>query len=271
MKSLETFPSTPTACRKLHPSGAPKPVLSVPCSTHSRSATSDIFDQPLTNRGRRHDRSSDDHPQYHSPRSRPSSSPPRHASKRPASRSLLPAAPVKRGKIAQWHNDRAPQGRPKARDYEDTVYCGIIQACHDFEARIAATAAWPDPDKQITWARDAWDIVFNNPDEQYDLSKRMLGLVSNQFHISQKLISYIHRSSLVAHVPAVTSKTLFTLRSPRPMDLSLVTKRIPFGAISKRQRHCLRTMPFITRYHTHILSLYPALADNYVSPGPGDT
>jgi hypothetical protein len=252
MRSLGTFPSSPVAHKKLRPSGTKKPVPSAPTST--RSATPDIFDEPVTDRGRRHDRSSDNHLPPRSEHSLP------HLLRKcTALRSLSPAPPVKKGKVSEWHNGQAPQGRTKARDYEDTVYHGIVQACHDFEARIGASGAWPDPEEQIAWARDAWDIVCKDIGEQYELTERMLGLVGdNLLYVSSMLIPMsLRRSSLADLALAVMSKILFALRLPLPMDLSSATRRIPFGAIRRGLRHCSRTMLSTTRYHSRVSWRYP--------------
>jgi hypothetical protein len=97
--------------------------------------------------------------------------------------------PVKRTKVvvAQWHNGQAPQGRAKARDYEDSVYRGIIQACHDFEARIGSADAWPDHEEQVVWARDCWNIVCTNMGEQYELTEQILGLVCASINIQLQI------------------------------------------------------------------------------------
>ena len=218
MKSLGTFASTPASRKKLRRSGASlsaptntrattpdlfdEPVIdrgrqrdhspgshrsrnsshhhctgsSAPAST--RPTTPHLTDEPVTDHGCQRGRSFGS---QHSV-SRTSLSPLYRGNKRAASQSpslTVPTKRVKDLKVAQWHNGRAPQGRPKARDYEDTVYRAIIQACHDFEARIGALGAWPDVDKQIAWARDAWGIVCKDIGEQYELTDRMLGLVSD--------------------------------------------------------------------------------------------
>jgi hypothetical protein len=80
--------------------------------------------------------------------------------------------------VAQWHNGMAPTGRPKARDYDDTVYHLIIKACHDYEACIGGKNTWPELDKQITWAQDAWKKACEVVKEEYELTDRILGLVS---------------------------------------------------------------------------------------------
>jgi hypothetical protein len=182
MRSLGTFPSTPITHNKLRLSGAKKPVLSAPTST--RSVTPDIFNEPVTDRGRRHDRSSEDHLPPRSECSLPHSE-----CSLTASRSLSPAPPTKKGKVSEWHNSQAPQGRAKARDYENTVYHGLVQACHDFEARIGASGAWPDPEEQIVWARETWDIVCKDIGKQYELTKRMLGLVSDNLYFGSMFTS----------------------------------------------------------------------------------
>ena len=227
MRSLGTFASTPAGRKKLRRSGAPKSGSSAPAST--RPTTPDLFDEPVTDRGRQHNHSpggqrshhsshyyhagsfaptstrpttpvlsnepvtDHNHQRYHSPgsqHSRHSSHhhstssltsatsilPLHHGCKHPASRSPSPAVRTKRGKVAQWLNGRAPQGRAKAQDYKDAIYRGIVQACHDFEARVGALGAWPEPDVQITWACEAWSIVCKDIGE-YELTDRMLGLV----------------------------------------------------------------------------------------------
>jgi hypothetical protein len=60
----------------------------------------------------------------------------------------------------------------------DTVYNLIIKACHNYEARIGGKEAWPDLDKQITWAQDAWKKACQVVKEEYELTDQILGLVS---------------------------------------------------------------------------------------------
>jgi hypothetical protein len=155
--------------------------------TSTRPTTPVLSNEPVADRDHQHQLSSGSqrsrHSSHHrgtaSPTGATSISPLRHGNKHPASRSPSPAVHTKRGKVAQWHNGRAPQGRAKARDYEDAVYRGIVQACHDFEARVGAQGAWPEPDVQITWAREAWSIVCKDIGE-YELTDRMLGLVCDR-------------------------------------------------------------------------------------------
>jgi hypothetical protein len=93
-----------------------------------------------------------------------------------------PGRPGKRcSKVAQWRDGRAPSGHPKAHDYEPEPCHLIIKACHDYEARIGAKNAWPDQEEQITWARDTWRIACEKGEENYELSDRMLGIVSVSF------------------------------------------------------------------------------------------
>jgi len=241
MRSLGTFPPTPIACKKLCPSGAKKQVSSA--HTDNCSATSDIFDKPVTDHGRRHDRSSEDHL---SPCSKHL---PIHSScKCTASWSLSPAPAAKKGKVSKWHNDQAPQGCAKAQDYKDTVYHGIVQACHNFEAWIGASGAWPDPEEQIMWARDAWDIVCKDISEQYELTKRMLGSVGDSPAQVGSMLMSLCRSRLTDLALVVMSKILFA-------------RRIPFGAIRRGLRCCSRTMLSTTRYHSHISWWYPTSSD----------
>ena len=168
-------------------------------------STSPLRDSHPTRRGHREDHSSDSRRSRPARSSRHSSSPsPR---KRTASRSLSPELPAKRGKVAQWHNGQAPQGRAKARDYEDSVYHGIIQACHDFEARIGSAGAWPDTEVQVAWARDCWNKVCADIGEQYELTERILGLVCAQTYIQLWIKSlFFHRSSLVVRMLVAMSK-----------------------------------------------------------------
>ena len=127
--------------------------------------------------------------------------------KRTASRSLSPELPAKQGKVAQWHNGQAPQGRAKAQDYEDSVYRGIIQACHDFEARIGSAGAWPDTEVQVAWARDCWNKVCTDIGEQYELTERILGLVCARIYIQLWINSLsFHRSSLVVRMLVAMSR-----------------------------------------------------------------
>jgi hypothetical protein len=99
-------------------------------------------------------------------------------SKRVASRSASPAQPCKHPKVVQWYDGKAPTGCPKACDYEDAIYPLIIKACHDYEARIGGLNMWPKLDEQITWAQDAWKTACAVVKEEYELTDRMLGLVS---------------------------------------------------------------------------------------------
>jgi hypothetical protein len=194
IKSLGTFASTPA--RKLRPGSASQRCTLGPLSNN------DLFNATVTDR--RHgqsDRStSSDHGhrrgRSESPvaRGRPpscssmSSSPPRHSpltpanfspiGKRVASRSVSPARPRKHLKVAQWHNGVTPTGRAKARDYEDSVYHLIIKACHDYEARIGGKYSWPELDQQIAWAQEAWKKACEVVKEEYELTDRILALVS---------------------------------------------------------------------------------------------
>jgi hypothetical protein len=80
--------------------------------------------------------------------------------------------------VAQWRNGVTPTGRAKARDYEDSVYHVIIKACRDYEARIGGVYEWPQLDQQIAWAQEAWKNACEVVKEEYELTDRILALVS---------------------------------------------------------------------------------------------
>jgi len=96
------------------------------------------------------------------------------ASNQPQSSS--PARGRPQAKVAQWANGLAPTGRAKAHDYEAEACQIIIQACHEYEARIYTLDAWPEQDTQIAWARDTWKIACEAAGGRYQLSDRILGI-----------------------------------------------------------------------------------------------
>lgn len=158
----------------------------------STISNNDLFGAPVSDYGHRRgrsDRSTSPVARGRPPsRSSASSSPHRHSpltpgnfspiGKRVASRSASPAQPRKCLKVAQWHNGVTPTGRAKARDYEDTVYHLIVKACHDYEARIGGKCEWPELDEQIAWAQDAWKKACEVVKEEYELTDRIMSLVS---------------------------------------------------------------------------------------------
>ena len=181
MKSLGTINASPSRPYKprLRKQGN-RPALS-PITNGTPGRMGDIFDEPLTeenetpSRGRRISRTP-----APSSRSRASSRPSSPSSrKRTASRSLSAAPPRKQSKtvVPQWLNGQVPTGRAKAHDYEHDVCNLIIKACHDFESRVCSLDAKPDLDTQILWAKDAWKMVCDVIDIDYELTDRILGLV----------------------------------------------------------------------------------------------
>jgi Domain of unknown function (DUF6532) len=266
MRSLGTFPSTPIAHKKLCPSGAKKPVPGPSAPTSTRSVTPDIFDEPVIDRGRRHDHSSDDHLPPRSEHSLPNLS-----CKRTASRSLSPAPPTKKGKVSEWHNGQAPQGRAKARDYEDTVYHGIVQACHDFEARIGASGAWPDPEEQIAWARDAWDIVCKDIGEQYELTKRMLGLVRDNLVYVGFIFIYNVSSQIKSRGSRARGdvKDIVRAKIAATYGFVLSDKKNTIRRNQKRAETLLEDNAFHYKVLFSCFFAVPHL--NLINPGSGDT
>ena len=71
-----------------------------------------------------------------------------------------------------------PTGCTKAQDYEDSVYHLIIKACHDYKAHIGGKYSWPELDQQIAWAQEAWKKACGIVKEEYELTDRILALVS---------------------------------------------------------------------------------------------
>lgn len=58
------------------------------------------------------------------------------------------------------------------------MYNIIIHACHDYSARVCARDSLPNAEVQLTWARAAWDDACKEVEEEYQITDRILGLVS---------------------------------------------------------------------------------------------
>jgi hypothetical protein len=263
IKSLGTFASTPVS-RKLRPNAISQRralgplsnnnLFSEPATDHGHQrGRSDCSTSPVT-RGRTHSRSS----AALSPHRRSSLTPANFSpiGKRVASRSASPAQPRKHLKVAQWHNGIAPTGRAKARDYEDTVYHLIVKACHDYEARIGGKHEWPELDTQIAWAQDAWKKACEVVKEEYELTDRILSLVSFSGTLSDLALTS-RRSGNGAPTLVENLSTEFAPKSRQLMVSFTVTMQQPSVATRNCPRTFWKTTHFITRYDiTNCMNLY---------------
>ncbi|OCH85605.1 hypothetical protein OBBRIDRAFT_739620 [Obba rivulosa] len=73
-----------------------------------------------------------------------------------------------------------PSSDPKASDYEFKVSRIILRAIRTWEVRLFTMNAFPDQDLQLEWARDCWDLTCEAAGEEYELTDRILGLVSHE-------------------------------------------------------------------------------------------
>ena len=53
-----------------------------------------------------------------------------------------------------------------------------IKACHDYETYIGSKYLWPELNQQIAWAQEAWKQACEVVKEEYELTDRILALVS---------------------------------------------------------------------------------------------
>jgi hypothetical protein len=150
--------------------------------------------------------------------------------------------------VAQWHNRVIPTGHAKARDYEDTVYHLIIKACHEYEACIGGKCEWPELDKQIVWAQDAWKKACEVVKEEYELPDRIMSLVCfSNMPCAQTLTSC--RSSNGVPVLVENSSTGYAAKLQQLTVSFTVTIRQPFVTIRNCTRDFLKAMLFTIRYN----------------------
>lgn len=81
-------------------------------------------------------------------------------------------------KKLEWNNNERPTGRPKAHNYAPEIYHLIMLAIREFSVRVCTIDALPDPDVQIAWTNDVWKNACNTVEEEYELTDRVISLVS---------------------------------------------------------------------------------------------
>lgn len=188
MRSLGAIQSTPQPRVPLRPSGAPKPtevaisnrqsVEDIPPSrwhsqSHSPSAASHV--------GRRRPSPACSTSVDRGRHSLPPSLEGHRGSKHVASRTPSPAEPSKRVKALKWRNNVAPtQNCAKASDYESIGYRIILEASHDFMARVATQNLYPELKEQLSWSLDAFRKECEKVEEDFEPTDRILGLVSGR-------------------------------------------------------------------------------------------
>ncbi|KAM6494749.1 hypothetical protein JOM56_009372 [Amanita muscaria] len=90
--------------------------------------------------------------------------------------------PAKRVKLtpASFRNGRVPGKSPKASDYEEGVEKMLLNAMHEFACLIFTVNAFPDDEIQIQWARTVWKNACDKADSHYELSHRMIKLITER-------------------------------------------------------------------------------------------
>ena len=86
--------------------------------------------------------------------------------------------PPKKLLKCDWRNDETPTRRPGAQDYELEVSSLILQSICEFEAHVVTQDPVLLPDKQMTWVTECWTNACAKLKEKYELSDRIIGLVS---------------------------------------------------------------------------------------------
>lgn len=121
---------------------------------------------------------------YHSPS--PNGTPP----------SLHPAAgdtEAPHPRVAEWRNGTTPtnRSRPCASDYCDNVKRTILKACGRYEIFIVAEEVFPDHDIQLAKAREFFTDACTTFGVEYQVTDRILGIVST--HVSSSIGLIINR------------------------------------------------------------------------------
>jgi hypothetical protein len=129
----------------------------------------------------------------------------------------------------------------------------IIKACHDYRAHIGGLNMWPKLDEQIAWAQDVWKMACAVVKEEYELTDRMLGLVS----FSSK--SYVHvltpsRSINRAPVLMENSSTESSRKLQQLTGLFTVTIRRPSATTRSSALIFRKAMLFHIRFDISNLS-----------------
>ncbi|KAM6494015.1 hypothetical protein JOM56_010376 [Amanita muscaria] len=90
--------------------------------------------------------------------------------------------PAKRVKLtpASFRNGRVPGKSPKASDYEEGIEKMLLNAMHEFACLIFTVNAFPDDEIQIQWAQTVWKNACNKADSHYELSHRMIKLITER-------------------------------------------------------------------------------------------
>lgn len=83
-------------------------------------------------------------------------------------------------RVAEWKNGVAPTDRSKpcASDYCDDAKRCILKACGRYEVFIVTEEAFPDHDTQLTKAREFFVEACKTFGVEYQVTDRILGVVS---------------------------------------------------------------------------------------------
>ncbi|KAM6488881.1 hypothetical protein JOM56_015658 [Amanita muscaria] len=91
--------------------------------------------------------------------------------------------PAKRAKlipVAPFRNGKGPGKSLKASDYDEGVEKMLLNAMHEFACLIFTANAFPDDETQIKWARAVWKNACDKVDSHYELSHRMIRLITER-------------------------------------------------------------------------------------------
>lgn len=84
-----------------------------------------------------------------------------------------------------FRDNFVPGGRPKASDYVEDIEILLVRAMHDYACRIRTINSFPDENLQMQWALSAWRDCCEIAQENYNLTPRMMRLVSKNFLLYQ--------------------------------------------------------------------------------------
>ena len=87
----------------------------------------------------------------------------------------------KQFKTPQIHDGVLHSSKPKASDYEDVVKRRLLEAMSIYETYIFTDHAYPTQELQFKRIKEAWAFASIDAEEQYELTNRMLRLVSFYF------------------------------------------------------------------------------------------
>lgn len=90
----------------------------------------------------------------------------------------LPVASPKKLPKCEWRDGKVPMGRPGARDYEHEVSNITLKLMCEYATLMVSNNSVPLPEQQVAWATGSWECTCERNGVEYELSDRIIGLVS---------------------------------------------------------------------------------------------